>query len=197
MKRRIAAIDIGTNSVLLTVVERVSTHPSTGSGRAVEDLAQTDSMQPLYEAATITRIGEGLSGSNRFQPQAMERTLSILKEYAAKCTDLSVNEVFAVGTAAMRKAENSDEFIKMVFQQFLHIVDSTGCGARTDLSPEACLVDFLDLRVLEMSLRNMVGPFRRTVHFAGKIKAVESYLFKKCRPLFSLQRDAVGSGKTG
>ena len=53
-----AAIDIGTNSVLLTVAERA------GDG----------SVRVLADRAEITRLGEGVDHQRRLQPAAMQRT---------------------------------------------------------------------------------------------------------------------------
>ncbi|MDO8494480.1 MAG: Ppx/GppA phosphatase family protein [Deltaproteobacteria bacterium] len=94
----IAAIDIGTHSVLLTIAEKKS------DGTIVA----------LVEEATLTRIGEGIGSSNQFLPSGMERTLACLKKYKAICDQHSVQKIIAVGTAAFRKAQNAGDFVKQV-----------------------------------------------------------------------------------
>ncbi len=95
---RIAAIDIGTNSALLTIVEHRADHE----------------MRTLCEEAEITRIGEGLGTAETFCEPAMDRTLALLRHYADRCREFHVERISAVGTAAFRRAHNSAEFVQRV-----------------------------------------------------------------------------------
>lgn len=92
-ERRVAAIDIGTNSVLLLIasVDRL------GALRAIE------------ERATITRLGEGVDRSRELSPAAIERTLACLADYASVISTHGVTLVDAVGTSAMRDARGGVE----------------------------------------------------------------------------------------
>ena len=90
---RVATIDIGTNTVLLLVAERLSE----GALMAVE------------ERATITRLGEGVDRSRRLAPAAIARTLDCLDEYARVIRGLDVDRTGVVGTSAMRDAAGGDE----------------------------------------------------------------------------------------
>jgi exopolyphosphatase/guanosine-5'-triphosphate,3'-diphosphate pyrophosphatase len=91
--KRVAAIDIGTNSVLLLIAEA-------GGAGAV----------PLVERATITRLGQGVDQTRRLAPEAIERTLACLERYAAEIRDHAPDLVLAVGTSAMRDAEGGASF---------------------------------------------------------------------------------------
>ncbi len=91
-----AAIDIGTNSVLLLVAKR----ENDGTLRAVHD------------HATITRLGQGGATSRRLLPEAMERTLDALRHYAAILNRLDVAARAAIGTSALREAANRDHFLQ-------------------------------------------------------------------------------------
>lgn len=93
---RVAAIDIGTNSVLLLVAERD---------------AQGD-LVALSERATITRLGEGVDRTRKLAPEAIERTLSCLGEYAQEIRRLGVERLDVVGTSAMRDAASGDELVR-------------------------------------------------------------------------------------
>lgn len=92
---RVAAIDIGTNSVLLLVAER----------NADGDLV------PVVERATITRLGQGVDRTRHLAAEAVARTLACLADYAAELRRLGVNRVDAVGTSAMRDAIGGDAFL--------------------------------------------------------------------------------------
>ena len=94
---RAAAIDIGTNSVLLAIAAR------SGAG-----------IVPLCERATITRLGKGVDEQRRLDAAAVERTLSCLEGYAALCAEhgVSAERLQVVGTSALRDASNGAEVIE-------------------------------------------------------------------------------------
>lgn len=89
----LAAIDCGTNSTRLLVTR--------GAGADKEALARIN---------TITRLGRGVDGSGRLEPEAIERTLSALREYRAVIDEHGAERVRITATSAARDASNSDEF---------------------------------------------------------------------------------------
>ncbi len=92
---RLASIDIGTNSVLLTVAE-----------------AGPTGLLPVVERATITRLGEGVDRTRALSEAAVERTLSCLAAYAEVLRAEGVARVEAVGTSAMRDAAGGATFVE-------------------------------------------------------------------------------------
>ncbi len=93
---RLAAIDIGTNSVLLLIAER-----SEHTGQVVA----------VVERATVTRLGEGVDRSGALAPAACERTLACLQRYAEEIRSHGVGQVRAVGTSALRDATGGEAFL--------------------------------------------------------------------------------------
>jgi exopolyphosphatase/guanosine-5'-triphosphate,3'-diphosphate pyrophosphatase len=91
---RFAAIDIGTNSVLLLIAER----DLDGRLRAVVDRAR------------ITRLGQDVDRTRALAPEAIERTLSCLGEYAEEIKRSGVDRLDVVGTSAMRDARGGEHF---------------------------------------------------------------------------------------
>ncbi len=91
---RVAAVDIGTNSVLLLVAE------AGGGGLA-----------PVRERATVTRLGQGVDATGRLHPEAEARTLACLARYADEARELGAFPVAAVGTSALRDAEGGGPFL--------------------------------------------------------------------------------------
>ena len=67
--KRAAAIDIGTNSVRLLIAQ-------------VGLEAEKPELETLHRIMNITRLGEGVDESDRLKPDAIERTLRILKSYS-------------------------------------------------------------------------------------------------------------------
>jgi exopolyphosphatase / guanosine-5'-triphosphate,3'-diphosphate pyrophosphatase len=91
---RAAAIDIGTNSVLLLIAER-----------------RGGNLVALVERMTITRLGQGVDATRALAPEAVERTLACLARYGEELKVHGVERVDAVGTSAMRDAAGGDAFI--------------------------------------------------------------------------------------
>jgi exopolyphosphatase / guanosine-5'-triphosphate,3'-diphosphate pyrophosphatase len=85
---RVAAIDIGTNTVLLLIAE-------VGPGGG---------LVPIVERAEITRLGQGVDRARALAPAAVERTLACLRDYAAEIARHDVTRLDVVGTSAMRDA---------------------------------------------------------------------------------------------
>lgn len=91
---RFAAIDIGTNSVLLLVVE-------VSDGKLV----------PLRDEAVVTRLGRGVDQTRRLEQEAMRRTLDCLSSYADQLARFDVQSLAVVGTSALRDASGSESFL--------------------------------------------------------------------------------------
>ena len=94
-KHRLAAIDIGTNSIRCIVVEA----RESGGFRVLDD-----------EKATV-RLGEGLSVSGKISPPAWERARDALLRMRKITEGLGCRDFVAVATSAVRKASNGPEFV--------------------------------------------------------------------------------------
>ena len=90
--RRLAAVDIGTNSVLLLIVE----------------LQPDGQLRTLHEECRATRLGQGRSDQRGLDPAAVARTVEGLEQLAATMAQLSVSWRGAVGTAVLRRAPGAD-----------------------------------------------------------------------------------------
>jgi exopolyphosphatase/guanosine-5'-triphosphate,3'-diphosphate pyrophosphatase len=90
---RVATLDIGTNSVLLLIAE-----------------PGPNGLVPLFERATITRLGEGVDRTRQLLPAACERTLRCAEEYAREIERFGVTHAAAVGTSALRDAAGGEAF---------------------------------------------------------------------------------------
>lgn len=90
-----AAIDIGSNSLLLLVM---------------------DGERVVHDEARVIGLGKGLGEVGVFRPDRMEAALATLKDYAARAAELGVpaGEVRAVATSASRRALNAATFYAQV-----------------------------------------------------------------------------------
>lgn len=92
---RFAAIDIGTNTVLLVVAEE-------RDGR----------LEPIVERAEITRLGRGVDATGRLDPAAIRETAETLGRFAAEARALGAERIVCVATSAARDARNGAEFFE-------------------------------------------------------------------------------------
>ena len=86
----VAAIDCGTNSTRLLVTE--------------------GSNPPLERLMRITRLGQGVEATGRIAPEAIERTVAVLREFREVLDRHNVNQVRITATSAARDAGNREEF---------------------------------------------------------------------------------------
>lgn len=120
----VAVIDIGTNSIKLLIARRL---PDGG-------------FEPLIEKSEVTRLGEGLA-NRRLSETAMLRTLQRLKYYRETCRQYGVNQVTAVGTAALREASNRSVFARMAAEEAAIVLDVISGEEEARLSYLAVLSD--------------------------------------------------------
>jgi exopolyphosphatase/guanosine-5'-triphosphate,3'-diphosphate pyrophosphatase len=89
----VAALDVGTNTVLLTVAER----------RGAE-------LVPVVERAEITRLGRGVDRTGRLDRSAIADTVAAMARYASEARALGADRIACVTTSAARDAANAEEF---------------------------------------------------------------------------------------
>jgi len=92
--KRVASIDIGTNTILLLIAK-----------------VEEGKIHPLLEIETIVRLGEGLQQNGILLKGAMDRGLQTLTQYLKRCQLMEVQKIFAAGTSALREAKNSGDFL--------------------------------------------------------------------------------------
>lgn len=97
MDKRIATIDIGTNTALLFVAGW-----------------KDGAMQDLHGASGFVRLGEGVDASRRVGPAALGRLRSVLEYHMQEMDPWDVEEIIVTGTSASRDAANADEIRSIV-----------------------------------------------------------------------------------
>jgi len=92
---RLAAVDVGTNSVLLLVAER----------------GRDGVLRPVREEADITRLGRGVDRTGALSSEGMQATLDVLARFAALARQDGARALVVTATSAARDARNGSEFL--------------------------------------------------------------------------------------
>ena len=95
--KKVASIDIGTNTILLLIAE-----------------VEGEKITPLFEKETVVGLGKGVQKNGILMTEAMHRGLQTLSQYLERCQAMEVGKIFAVGTSALREAANSEDFLRLV-----------------------------------------------------------------------------------
>lgn len=92
---RIAAIDIGTNSIHMVIAQ------ATGPG----------AFEVIDREREVVQIGRGSFGSGRLRPDAIQRTVEALTRFVQIARRQQVDKIVCTATAAVREARNGGDFL--------------------------------------------------------------------------------------
>lgn len=95
---KIAAIDVGSNSIKLVVV----------------DAAASDSFAVLAREKDSVRLGHDTLLRGRLSPEASARAVECIKRFHAIAEARGADQIFGVATASVREAKNASQFIREV-----------------------------------------------------------------------------------
>jgi len=101
----IGVIDIGTYSTRLLIA---GIHWKDSLEETIK------SIQEILSVGRITALGRNLKETGYLQPEAMEETLAVIKEYVALAKQFKVNKLIGYATEACRIAKNGEEFLNKV-----------------------------------------------------------------------------------
>jgi exopolyphosphatase/guanosine-5'-triphosphate,3'-diphosphate pyrophosphatase len=111
--KRVAAIDCGTNSLRLLIADiDLASHQLTDVQRRME----------------IVRLGQGVDATGMLAPDALERTMRVLAEYAGAIRGAGAAPIRMVATSATRDASNAADFTRGV-QERLGIAPEVVSGS--------------------------------------------------------------------
>jgi exopolyphosphatase/guanosine-5'-triphosphate,3'-diphosphate pyrophosphatase len=91
---RVGVVDLGTNSTRLLVADVNDGH--------VDEVARR---------LTITRLGEGVDERRKLLPSPVARVRNVLADYRREVEQLGAERVLAIGTSAVRDADNGEAFL--------------------------------------------------------------------------------------
>jgi exopolyphosphatase / guanosine-5'-triphosphate,3'-diphosphate pyrophosphatase len=158
---RVAAIDLGTNSTRLLVADVVD-----------------DEVREVMRRGVVTRLGEGVDARRRLLPVPVARVRNVLTDFRRELEALGAERVLAVGTSAVRDAENGEAFLGEIEWSYgftTHLLSGDDEAALTrrgagPLAPDALLVD-----VGGGSTEVSTGDFRASVD-VGSVRLTERHL---------------------
>ncbi len=94
---KLAAIDIGTNSIRLLISNYKNSRFTT-----------------IERKMNVTRIGKDLETSGMISPEPARKTLAVLSSYLTIMEKKGVEKYRIIGTSAVRSAKNKDWFIEYI-----------------------------------------------------------------------------------
>ncbi|MBS0210348.1 MAG: Ppx/GppA family phosphatase [Planctomycetes bacterium] len=95
LSHRLAAIDIGTNSIRLVIAEAL----------------RGGTYRILDEEKTTSRLGRQLAETNRLDPQAVEQSIEALRRMKQIVAGFQVGDFRCIATCAVREAIDGPEFV--------------------------------------------------------------------------------------
>lgn len=103
---KLAAIDIGSNSIKVVVVEA----------------AASDSFNVLASDREVVRLGQETLVRKHISDAAMARAVDCLKRFRSLAEDHSAEQIVVTATAFLREADNAAEFIRVIERETgLHV----------------------------------------------------------------------------
>lgn len=125
---KLAALDLGSNSFLCLI----------GS------IDQMGQLTVEHDLIRVVRLGEGLSQSKTFHPEALQRADQALGEFAQAIQQAGCDHVLGFATAAARDAKNKDDFFYICQKHSLPVeIISGGQEAQLTYFGALCDVDGL------------------------------------------------------
>lgn len=120
---KLAAIDIGTNSIHMIIVEVL--------GQRNFDVIEREK--------EMVKLGAGVFATHRLSDRAFANGLEVIKRYVQLAEQVGVDEVITAATSAIREAQNGEEFLSQVVRQ-------TGLAPRIISGREEARLIFLAVR---------------------------------------------------
>lgn len=98
---KLAAIDIGTNSIHMIVVKVINQR----------------NFEVIDRVKEMAKLGAGVFATNRLSDRAFNLGLDTIERYVQLAEDLGVDDIVTAATSATREAQNGEAFLKEVFRR--------------------------------------------------------------------------------
>ena len=162
---RIAAIDIGSNSIR----------------QIVADVSPVGSIRIIDEMKAAPRLGAGLSRTSRLSAGAMRHALEAVQRMTTLARQLGAARIHVVATSAVREAENRRDFLDLVREE-------TGLKVRLLTGEDEARLSFRSaLAHFDLGVRRAVvmdiggGSLELAMSADGLVERLESFPFGALR----------------
>ncbi len=95
--KRVAALDLGTNSFLCLIVE--------GDSTGIKKI--------IYDSVQVVRLGQDINKTQMFHPDALKRMDLCLEKFKVIIDKHKVDQILAMATSAARDAKNKNDFFEI------------------------------------------------------------------------------------
>lgn len=178
---KIAALDLGSNTFLCLIAE----------------VGPNKIKKVIHDQVEIVRLGQGLSNSKRFHPDALKRADLALEKFSKVIAEYKPEKILAMATSAARDAENKEELFELGQKHGIPIeiipgekeAEITYCGSISGLE-----VKDQELMVLDIGGGSTEFIFGRGSELlAGKsldigcVRLTEKYIFSQPTPENQIQ----------
>src|SRR2546425_1954437 len=164
---KIAAIDVGSNSIKLVVI----------------DAAASDSFAVLAREKDTVRLGHDTLRLEQLSPAAIERATDCIKRFRSIAEARGAERNFAVATASVREARNSSQFIREVERK---------AGVSVEI-----LSAIEEARLIGVAAQGCAAPNASIINIDIGGGSTEISLMRDSSPagLFSVKLGALGLGE--
>ncbi len=100
--KRVSCIDIGTNTALLLIADLEP---------------ESASILPVYHKQTIVRLGKNVDAKKVIDRESLQRLIDCLSDYRRISDEHHAEKIIAVGTSALRDAENHLDVIHTIARE--------------------------------------------------------------------------------
>ncbi|MBE9113585.1 Ppx/GppA family phosphatase [Nodosilinea sp. LEGE 07298] len=124
---KLAAIDIGTNSIHMIIVEAIAQR----------------NFDVIEREKEMVKLGSGVFATHRLSDRAFETGLEVIQRYVQLAEQVGVDEVITAATSAIREAQNGEAFLSQVVR-------------RTGLAPKI-ISGREEARLIFLAVRNSIA----------------------------------------
>ncbi len=156
---RLAVIDIGTNTLLLLVVD------TAGPGAK---------LTVVHDACEFGRLGKALDATGALCDESIQRSLAIARSYADTMKRLAVERVAVVGTQALREATNAVMFTEPAEELLGAPIEIIAGEREAELVYTAVARNFPHLAAAELVIADVGGGSTEII--VGAAGQVQSYV---------------------
>lgn len=180
---RIASIDLGTNTFNLLIAD-----------------VEGNCLRSVYRDKRGVKLGKNGINRKTISPDAWERGMATLADYASEIQQYAPDKVVATATSAMRNAGNGQEFIKTAFEKFaipIRIIDGkeearliyTGVSHAVPIGKEPVLIMDIGGGSIEFIIADNTGILWHNSFEAGASRLLE--LYNPSEPITEAQVEAI------